>query len=286
MVKRFVLCVFVLALILQPVSAIQVEWYQENREVDFIAPNIRHKAVLTIYSDREEFTTVEIRLDVKNGLDYVIEEAQLLLKPGYNKIEVPFIWLAEPVSEDGTPPFENLRGIFVKVSTAYDEPNPDIRLTEQTEIPVSSYYWVGLRMSVNGVIYDPDDYAPVYGGDTVKMWGKLYKDGNPVPNFKIRWIFVIGGQISYSYTDSNGYFEKTTTAPDWSEHDLCSEKGRYYAIQAIDPDGNIVTGWQYTCTYKCEEQLPAGEIIITGLIGYGIAIIGILALLYFWRVFS
>jgi len=271
-----------------------IEWYQiqdgEEVKVNFVTPNVPYKVVLDIHSDTQTKAHVEIRADIENWPDVVITTKDVILQPGDNRVEVNFIYYLKSWSENGDNPYRGIRGVFAKVDNLYDVSSVSDRFSTQAEVGLSGYYWVGLRMYVNGVEYDPDDYAPVYGGDTVKMNGKLYKDGSPVAGFKIRWIFVINAETSYSYTNSAGYFEKVTTAPDWSKHGMCGDKGRYYAIQAIDSNGNIVTSWEYKCTYKCEttptptpSPTPQAEVTINDVIGYS-AVGGMLAIgLYLLR---
>jgi len=248
-------------------SITKVVWYQiqDGKEVktNFVTPNIPYKVVLTVYSDSAETVRVAVKADVISWPDQVIASKDVSLRPGENRIELPFVYGHRSWSEDRSKPYGNVRGIYVSVSGI--SMSVEQRFATQTEVGLSGYYWVALRMYVNGKEYDPDEYAPVESGDTVKMCGFLYKDGEPVPNFKIRWIPLIGSP-SYSYTDSRGYFEKITTAWDWERYGLCGERARYYAIQAIDENGNVVTSWEYKCTCVC--PMPAAWVSVEEVAGY------------------
>jgi len=234
----------------------KIEWCQGDKKVDFVTPNVEYKAIIYVYSDKDIDTTIEVWADIVLSPDYVVAIKPVHLHAGENVVEVPFVFYHTCISENGENPYAGIRGVYIRIPGVYDVSDVSSRFRIQAEIPISSYYWVGLRMKVNGVEYKPDDYAPIYGGDTVEMYGYLYKDGKPVPNFKIRWIFIIGGETSYTTTDENGYFYKVTVAPDWSKYGLCGEKGRYYAIQAIDSSGAIVTFWEYNCRYMCKSTVP------------------------------
>ena len=244
-----------------------VEWYQiqDGKEVrtDFVTPNVPYKVVLTLYSDSAETVHVEVRADLINWFDQVIASKDAVLKPGENRVEIFFVYRHKSWSDDGANPYSGVRGIYVSVSGV--SMGVEQRFATRAEVGLTGYYWVALRMYVNGKEYDPDEYAPVESGDTVKMNGYLYRDGRPVPNFKIRWIPLIGSS-SYSYTDSRGYFEKTTTAWDWERYDMCGERARYYAIQAIDESGDVVTSWEYTCTCVC--PMPAAWVSVESVAGY------------------
>jgi hypothetical protein len=233
-----------------------VEWYQivDGREikVDFVVPNVQYKAVLTIYSDIQTTTLVEIRVDVINWLDAVIASKYVALKQGNNTVEIPFIFTHDVDSHTGENPYSNIRGIFVRIEGVYDVQSVENRFSSNAEVTVSDYYWVGRKMSVNGKEYYPNDYAPVRAGDVVKLYGYLYKDGNPVSNAKIRWRLPGGDKVD-DYTDGRGYFEKNTTVPDYSPY-LCGCKVEYavVSVPSEEKGGLPLLIGPYRVKYMCD----------------------------------
>lgn len=118
-----------------------------------------------------------------------------------------------------------------------------------------NYYWVGLRMYVNGVEVDPDTYPPIYPGDTVKICGKLYDSGNPVAGRTINLGYVVSGiPYLHAVTNSEGYFEFVFESPDWKEYDLCDERARAFYINALECVSNgYPISWEFYATLKCRE---------------------------------
>jgi len=169
--------------------------------------------------------------------------------------------------------YTNSSGFFSKTFTVYEyggyfidviatPPDPNIKrsghyktfyIWDPEPLPAGNYYWVGLRMLVNGV--EVEDYAPVYPGDQVVIEGKLYRDGSPVPNAWISMGFIMGSMpYVHTKTDSNGYFKFVTTAPDWKAHYLCGEKLRYCHINTEpDTSGYPAASWEFFVTAVCPE---------------------------------
>jgi len=306
-VGKIILMLLVLLVLVSQVQAqnlVSVKWYQveTGKEVNFFVPNVNYKAVVTINSDKEQTVTVEIRVDRDNPVDTVlnafglyyltddlITSKTVTLSAGTNTIEIPFVWFYNTESKNGENPYNGLNGVYIRISGVYDVSSAESRLSSNAQIRLTSHWWAGLRMSVNGVTYENDVYAQVPSGATVKMWGYLYNGAEPAAVYKIKWSFVKAGQYLYSYTDMKGYFEKTTTAPDWSEDLLCGDRGRYYKVIAYDPWDNLVAANEYTATYVCPTQeptptptpeLPAAYVDIQQVVGYGVAVGGLIAIAY------
>mgnify|MGYP000206232371 CR=1 FL=1 len=119
------------------------------------------------------------------------------------------------------------------------------------------FYWVGLRMYVNGALVEEDVYTPIFPNDRVKITGKLYKEGKPVVGKTINCHMVIADTPYYhSVTNSQGYFEFNLVAPDWREAYLCNEKGRFARINCLEclSQAGYPISWDFNCTYACEEK--------------------------------
>ena len=127
---------------------------------------------------------------------------------------------------------------------------------------VNTYYWVGLRMIVNGKEYLPEAKAPVEPGEKVIIKGYLYKTiitpkkSYVVPAVGVTIVgYSVCGDVApvKAVTDSKGYFELHTTAPNWCLYGLCGKKGRYMFIRAEvnDTPSNLRPFWEFLCTYYC-----------------------------------
>ncbi len=130
----------------------------------------------------------------------------------------------------------------------------DISIWDPEPLPPGNYYWVGLRMLVNGV--EVEDYSDIYSGDQVVIEGKLYRDGQPVPGAWISMGFIVGTiPRVHAKTDSKGYFKFVTTAPDWSAYYLCNERLRYaYIVAEPTTDGYPAATWEFMAVARCREQ--------------------------------
>lgn len=131
----------------------------------------------------------------------------------------------------------------------------EVQIWDPTPLPSGNYYWVGLRMLINGVEVE-EDHPDIYSGDQVVIDGKLYKDGQPVPDVWISMGLVIGTLPRlHTKTNSNGYFKFVTTAPDWSAYFLCNEKIRYcYFHTEPDESGFPAASWDFGGYARCKEQ--------------------------------
>lgn len=120
-------------------------------------------------------------------------------------------------------------------------------------LPAGNYYWVALRMLVNGK--EVEDYAPVYPGDEVVVEGYLYKDGSPVPGAWISMGFIYGTMpYVHAKTNSKGYFKFVTTAPDWRAHYDCGVRMRYcHLFTEPDVTGYPAAVWEFFITAACPE---------------------------------
>lgn len=257
--RIFLLTMFFIVLATQVVQAqpIEVKWYQivDGKEipVDFITPNVPYKVVIKVYSPDYRVITVEIRADVVNWFDYTIASKTVELKPGENTIVVDFIFKHKSVFDFGEEPYKGIRGIFVKVGGLYDVIDVNERFLSGSEIRLTSYYWVGLRLYVNGVEYYTDEGAPVKEGDKIKIDGYLCKDGEPAPNVKIK-IRYWWDEEYYTYTDSKGYFEHSTTfKPDGLKCPY--DHGTLFRLAYIAAfvDGEEVAYAEVDATFTCPE---------------------------------
>jgi len=127
------------------------------------------------------------------------------------------------------------------------------------EFIVTNYYWVRVRVVVDGQEYESDEYAPIKSGQTVKIYGMLRRgdDGSPAIGVEIRAISVIGGYPVYTtVTGDEGYFEfDDYPAPNWDDYPtMCGEKGRFVTLKAMVSDVTYKPTLRISCTYVCTNQ--------------------------------
>jgi len=161
---------------------------------------------------------------------------------------------------------------------------------DRPEFIVTGYYWVGLRMKVNGEEYLPDDYAPVPSGASVEVYGYLYRsDGTPASGVLIEGVMV-NSQKYTTYTNSEGYFVIKTVAPKWEEYRMCGEKGRYILVRAIVNDVPYYPWEEFKCRYVCPTEptptptpTPKVTIGVENVIGYTALAVLVITVLYMFR---
>jgi len=99
-------------------------------------------------------------------------------------------------------------------------------------------YFNKVKITVDGRVYDISETIPIPSNANVKIYGHMYKQGNPLSNAKIVLDCdnVWNGPILTTVTDEKGYFEFELKAGDWRREGLCGSKFIFASIKIPSED--------------------------------------------------